>query len=62
MQMNPESLQALLTKHRCSLTRTAHAIGLTPQRVHQMMLEQGVVIQKGAVIKGKAKTLKARKR
>jgi len=44
--MDPDTLTRLLTRNKCSLTKTARALGVTPQRVEQMVREQGLVITK----------------
>lgn len=44
--MNQKDLAALLRANACSLTKTARKLGVTPQRVQQMVKEQGLVILK----------------
>lgn len=62
MLLSPESLKALLVKNRASLTKTAKAIGLTPQRVHQLMAAHGVKIQKTVTTAEDRKALKVQGR
>ncbi len=62
MLFSPEVLQALLQKNKCSLSRTARSLGVSPQYVHQLLAAHGVAIEKKAIIRHKPKTPKERKR
>ncbi len=59
MLITASVLKALLEKHGCSLSKVGRAIGVSPQRVEQLMQSRGVAVRKRAVIVKRAKGLVA---
>lgn len=49
MQIDRDQLKRLLLQNDCSLTKTAQQMGISPQRVEQLMKGVGLRIEKGIV-------------
>lgn len=49
MLIDRDTLRRLLQQHECSLTKTAYSMGISPQRVEQLMKAVGLKFEKDLV-------------